>query len=186
MYASRKIKSGSQRTSFRFAFKLPLDIFDLDVIYEQSQRDGRKKPTTMERQRDEEKRGMGEFLVYITSRVRNSAIFDHWILVKLRKTTISQLSSYRIRSLARTSIFDSLGLWICLVGEMTWLHFIPCVSIFISQIQKIAARSDLLCVQQRESSWARLNSGTNKAPHLLFEMTIATAAALVATNNFTN
>lgn len=35
----------------------------------------------------------------------HSAVLDHWILVKLKKTTIFQLSSYRIRSFFWSTLF---------------------------------------------------------------------------------
>lgn len=76
MYASRKIKSGSQRISIHL--KLPLGVFDFDVIYERNEIERQKKRPV----KVAERKSKGFFVYTVhkdhtVGRVRNSAIFDH-------------------------------------------------------------------------------------------------------------
>lgn len=135
-------------------------------------------------------------------RVRNSAIFDHWILVKLKKTTIFQLSPYRIRSLCpfhccfllsrwlkiSFRLFDS-GLWmfiVCLLAD-GWWRCLYCILFGILRLTPLLPlRSDLHVSMCTQESKTNLNSGTNEAtPHLLASNNNGQQQQH-PTNNFTN
>lgn len=99
----------------------------------------------------------------------NSAVSDHWILVKLKKTTIFQLSSYRIYSIvfwsmlfpSRVSQYACTLVFCCFplshrfvlvffissalnvyCATFTWLNHDGCIPVRLHDF-KIAARSNL-------------------------------------------
>lgn len=98
-----KLNPLAQETTLN-SLEITSKYFDFNVIYEGLENNAQRDIKQKSRTRNSNQRAS----VYTEYRVRNSAIFDHWILVKLKKTTIFQLSSYRIQSFCPTAFFLSI------------------------------------------------------------------------------